>query len=272
MWNQAASTRHPATFSTASYRPVPPQSNDGDGHPADTVNQRTRSPTCWGVRWPIAALAILTLACATMLFFQAGKGELELGHFTYWGIISVALFGCAWLAAMWVDQRTLGQSTIDPGSSYESVVLAVALVPIIAVQGLVVTLITAIPIFDPNILTAITRDIPVGLANFGNIAVHYAPFVILLLALVDRGSHWQRGVRALYDYTGASKGESQILRSWVLFSQAFAFPLFLSGAYSSIFDYNVAYEVDVPHGYIYATGLCFVSVFYALVLTLSRDT
>ena len=228
--------------------------------------------TCCGVPWEIAALVALAVSCTGLLVDRAVASELELHFLTYWGIISVAAFSCAWLVCILVDTRRGTASITEP------LLVATVALPVVAVQGLVVVLITAIPIMDPNILVALAGTTQLGVANFLNILVHYAPFVILVFVLQSRVERWREGLRLIFGAKAVPRGQGgdrdvsvRFLKAAMLFSQAFAFPLFLSGVYSSIFDFNTSYQVNIPHGDVYLVGVIFVLVFYITVLSLARD-
>jgi hypothetical protein len=231
------------------------------------VLELARSSLCCGLLpWSMALLWLVTIMCSGMVIVQLARGELAMYHFTYWGLILVALFGASWLAAIWVDHRTDAGSGVMGSRSgrLERLTLATMAVPVIAVQGLVILLITVIPMFDANILIALSGDMQLGLANFGNIVVHYLPFVALVVSLVGRAPAWSMGVRDMIGAIpddGPTKVRGTVFKQY-MFVQCIAFPACFSGLYSAMFDYNSSYEVEVPHVYILSIGYAYIVCFF----------
>jgi hypothetical protein len=252
-------------------------------------------------------LSTYALALATFLVSRVVIGELALYHFTYWGLILSLVLSVTWVATSIVDHLR-GVAGLVQG--LEAAVLALGAPPVVGVLTLVGVLITAVPIMDPAIVEAQGGDLQLGLINFYNLLMHYLPIFVFGICLASRwslasayyatlgrhlGAKGVKGLRgressptaAVYggpdgdpdDQTSllSSSPEAAVvvhrkplMRALVL-HLALLLPFTIANLYTSLFDFNKEYGVDIVPVRAFAVGLVYAALYFLVMRWLILD-
>lgn len=198
----------------------------------------------------VGVLGVYLVLVAGLFAERAVHEPAFLRHFTYWSLALSWVWAAGWVALC----------VTHPG--LEGVWLATTGVSVLGVLVSVAVLITALPLFDSSIIASQTDGLPLAQANAANLALHYAPLVVLGLTFV-------RAWEVVTPVVGASTGVAlAVLGPWptralqvaVAATAALAVPGAFAALYSSILDFTQEYEVHVNPRHVHAVGLAALCV------------
>jgi hypothetical protein len=204
-------------------------------------------------------MVMLEMYAAALAVFLVGRlvgGDLALYHFTYWGLLLSFGLAVAWVA---VGAR---DSLRRPGvAPWEGPVLAIAGPFVLGVLLLVAVLITAVPVMDPNIVKSQGGDTPLGIVNLFNLLMHYLPPVVFGTAMVARWSLVKQYLSGLHRAQVRAPTRA-ILQEAVILVLALLLPCTTANMYTSLFDFNSAYGVNIVHSRAYLVGYVTAGLYY----------
>jgi hypothetical protein len=190
---------------------------------------------------------------------------LAMYHFTYWSL-SVSTVGIvAWCAGAVSDawaRRTPVRHASTDAFTWEEVFLVYGAGAVLGVLALVMFLITLLPAMDSNIIAAQTEGIELGIANVGNLFMHYLPFFVFLVALLLRR---QQFIAALHVACGCFyplSAEGRFVVEATCVAQFLLAPSAFAGIYNARFNFQEEYGVSVPRWQILLIGYTFLVLFW----------
>lgn len=233
--------------------------------------------------WNIAAVRVLlaeSVCIIAFLFWRVASEKLAMEHFTYWSLIISSVGILVWLVCLFLDtgvskEKVQGNRVAIGTMSFEQLFLVFLAGFIFGVLTLVVFLITILPIWDEKLIEAQTKGISPGVANFGNLLMHYFPPTMFLIALLLRRKKLARGFLTVFRvFEGAEKtstaGKTSIQLGklgWFVTENVILCVFLLAPAafvsiYNARYDFQDAYGVTVPRWKLLGVGMLFLLVFW----------
>jgi hypothetical protein len=212
----------------------------------------------------VLTVGVYGAVLALFLGWRLVGGDLALYHFTYWGLLLSFGLSVTWVGVCVVDTAA-GRS--GASNSWEAAVLALVGPFVFGVLFLVAVLITAVPIMDPGIVEAQGGDTQLGLVNFYNLMMHYLPLFVFGLTLVTRWPVARRYLAAMGlggppGGSGAQAPAQGLVAEALVAVLALLLPFTVATMYTSLFDFNDAYGVDIVHSWAYAVGYVTAVCYY----------